>query len=133
MSHPFTQAYVKMISAASEIQELRLKDRIFEAGEHVLFESPFIPNGSITTIDDRSTGVPQENALAWLPQLHQLMELMGGFSGSLEAWRRCLTGGAPKGYLEGFKSWDECALALLMLERFHKKWNGTAWIELAKA
>jgi hypothetical protein len=131
MSSPFTQAYLRMVMKAEEVQSLRLNTRIFPAGDFALFESPFIPSGAISQIDERSAGVPQDNALAWLPNLAQLMDLFGGFAPSLNAMRRAFFGGTPSGYLEAFTSWEECTLAVLMLEKFRKVWNGESWQPIA--
>jgi hypothetical protein len=127
MASPFTQLYLRMAIKATEVQSIRLESRIFPAGDYALFESPFIPSGAISQIDERSAGVPQDNALAWLPNLGQLMELFGGYAHSLEAMRKALHGGTPEGYLEAFTSWEECTLAVLMLDRFRKIWAGDAW------
>lgn len=117
-----------MVATANEIQSVRMQSRIFELGDYAAFESPFIPQGAITAIDDRSVGVPQDNALYWIPQLHQIMALIGGYHHTLDILRAALGGGAPKGYLEGLSSWEECALALLMWKRFNRVWQGQGWI-----
>jgi hypothetical protein len=128
MANPFTQAYLTMVSRATEVQSVRLNNRIFPIGDYAIFESPFIPSGAISQIDDRSAGVPQDNALAWLPNLAQLMELFGGYPASLQAMRKAFFGTALSNYFEGFNSWEECTLAVLMLEKFQKVWSGDAWI-----
>lgn len=127
MAGPFTQQYLRMVTKAEEVQAIRLGNRIFPAGDYALFESPFIPSGAITQIDERSAGVPQDNALAWLPSLGQLMELFGGYAHSLQAMRKALHGGTQNGYLESFTSWEECTLAVLMFDRFRKVWSGENW------
>lgn len=127
MAGPFTQQYLRMVTKAEEVQAIRLGNRIFPAGDYALFESPFIPSGAISQIDERSAGVPQDNALAWLPSLGQLMELFGGYAQSLQAMRKALLGGFQEGYLESFASWEECTLAVLMFDRFRKVWSGDSW------
>lgn len=134
MKHPFTADYVKMASAASEMQATRLKDKIFQAGDFVIFESTFTPAGMVSMVDEHSGNIPQDNAQVWIPQLHQLMDLFGNFTASLEAIRSGLNshGVDPStGYFEKFKSWEECTLAVLMLKKFNKWWNGTTWIATA--
>jgi len=128
MPHPFTQTYVKMVSAAAEVQEVRLATKLFPTGDYALFESPFIPAGAISQIDERSADIPQDNALAWLPNLGQLMELIGGYQASLGAMRNALLGEKSGRYLAAFQSWEECVLAVLMWSRFQKVWQGQAWI-----
>lgn len=127
MSNPFTQTYLRMVSQAAEVQSVRLSTRIFPIGDYAIFESPFIPAGAISQIDDRSAGVPQDNALAWLPNLAQLMDLFGGYPGSLQAMRKAFFGNSLGGYFEAFNSWEECTLAVLMLEKFQKVWTGETW------
>jgi hypothetical protein len=131
MKHPFTGEYIKMVSAASDMQTARLKDKIFQAGDFVIFESAFTPTGLVSMIDEHSGNIPQDNAKVWIPQLHQLMELFGDFTASLEAIRSGLSfpgAGAPEGYFEKFKSWEECTLAVLMLKKTHKLWDGQTWM-----
>ncbi len=128
MSNPFTQAYLRMVSNASEVQGIRMDKRIFPIGDFAVFESPFIPTGAISQIDERSAGVPQDNALAWLPNLAQLMELFGGYPASLKAMRRAFDGNIQAEYFESFNSWEECTLAVLMLEKFGKKWTNDSWV-----
>lgn len=133
MKHPFTAEYVKMATAAHDMQAARLQDKIFQAGDFVIFESAFTPPGLVSMIDEHSGNIPQDNAKVWIPQLHQLMGLFGNFTASLEAIRSGLNGaGAPAGYFEKFKSWEECTLAVLMLKKANKFWDGQAWI-VAKA
>lgn len=135
MKSPFTPAYTKMVAAAEEVQSVRLKDLVFESGDLVIFESAFTPAGMVSMIDDRSVGIVQDNAQVWLPQLHQLMGLFGGYSASLQAMRASLgsaSPGVPEGYFEDFGSWEECALAVLMLTRASKVWSGSGWVPLAR-
>src|SRR3954464_2114339 len=129
MSHPFTGDYIKMAAAAPEVQSVRLAKKIFQTGDFVIFESEFTPPGMVSMIDERSGNIPQDNAKTWLPQLRQLMDLFGDFTASLDAIRSGLssTSGAPSGYFETFRSWEECTLAVLMLKRCKKIWNGEAW------
>lgn len=129
MKSPFTPEYRKMVAAAAEVQAVRLKDRIFEAGDYVVFESAFTPAGMVSLIEEHSVGIPQDNAQVWLPQLHQLMALFGDYAASLAAMRSGLGdgNGTPRGYFEAFKCWEECTLAVLMLKRAGKMWTGTAW------
>ena len=65
-----------------------------------------------------------------LPQLRQLMDMFGDFRSSLEAFSAALgaQAGAPAGYFDKFKSWEEVTLAVLMLRRAGKIWNGQAWV-----
>lgn len=129
MKSMFTPEYRKMAAAASEVQDVRLKDKIFQTGDNVIFESAYTPAGMVSMIEEHSVGIPQDNAQVWLPQLHQLMELFGDYAASLAAMRSGLANGngAPQGYFEAFKSWEECALAVLMLKRARKLWNGSSW------
>lgn len=129
MKVPFTPEYRKMVSAAAEVQAVRLRDKVFQTGDYVIFESAYTPSGMVSMIDEHSVGIPQDNAQIWLPQLHQLMELFGDFQASLDAIRSGLAtaSGSPQGYFETFKSWEECTLAVLMLTRTGKHWNGSAW------
>lgn len=127
MSQSFTQAYLKMVATAKEVQSIRLTERIFPAGDYAIFESPFIPSGAVSQIDERSAGIPQDNALAWLPNLGQIMELFGGYHASLNAMRKALFGSETARYFEAFTSWEECVLAILMLEKFGKYWTGSEW------
>lgn len=129
MKTPFTPEYRKMAAAAAEVQSVRMKDMIFQSGDFVIFESAYTPSGMVSMIDEHSVGIPQDNAQVWLPQLHQLMELFGDYAASLEAMRSGLANGngAPKGYFEAFRSWEECTLAVLMLKRVGKLWDGNAW------
>lgn len=131
MKTPFTPEYRKMAAAAGEVQSVRLKDKIFEAGDYVVFESAYTPAGMVSLIEEHSVGIPQDNAQVWLPQLHQLMALFGDYPASLAAMREGLGGanGTPNGYFEAFKSWEECTLAVLMLRHAGKVWNGSAWSE----
>jgi hypothetical protein len=134
MKSPFTPAYTKMVAASEEVQAVRMKDLVFESGDLVIFESAFTPAGMVSMIDDRSVGIVQDNAQVWLPQLHQLMGLFGGYASSLQAMRASLgsaESGVPDGYFEAFGSWEECTLAVLMLTRASKVWNGSAWVALA--
>jgi hypothetical protein len=127
MSHPFTHTYMKMVSASQEVQSVRLTTRLFPTGDYAVFESPFIPSGAISQIDERSAGIPQDNALAWLPNLGQLMELIGGYHASMNAMRKAFVGEQSSVYLAAFTSWEECVMAVLMLERFAKVWTGDQW------
>lgn len=132
MKHPFSQEYIKMATAAKDMQEARLQDKIFHAGDFVIFESAFTPPGMVSMIDEHSGNIPQDYAKSWIPQLHQLMDLFGDFNASLEAFRYGLgspNSGAPQGYFERFKSWEECTLAVLMLKKAGKVWDGTTWIQ----
>lgn len=132
MKPPFTPEYRKMAAKASEVQAFRLKDKLFHTGDYVIFESAYTPAGMVSIIEENSKGIPQDNAQTWLPQLHQLMELFGDYKASLDAIRSGLGGaGAPAGYFEAFKSWEECTLAVLMLKRANKVWNGADWDVLA--
>ena len=132
MSHPFTADYIRMAAASRELQSVRMQSKIFQAGDFVIFESSYTPAGMVSMIDERSGNIPQDNAQVWLPQLHQLMELFGDFPASLQAMRGGLsTGtGAPHGYFESFRSWEECTLAVLMLTQ-GCLWNGTGWVRAA--
>src|SRR4051812_26275135 len=87
MKNPFTPDYIKMVSAAAEVQAARLGTKIFAAGDFVIFESAFTPAGMVSMIDEHSHNIPQDNAQVWIPQLHQLMGLFGKFSESLAAMR----------------------------------------------
>ena len=130
MNHPFTTHYISMVSASAEAQQVRMKSKVFEAGDYVIFESAFTPAGMVSMIDERSGGIIQDNALSWLPQLHQLMALFGNYPASLQAIRSGLGfpgAGAPSGYYEAFRSWEECTLAVLMLQRCQKVWMGREW------
>jgi hypothetical protein len=128
MKSPFTPEYRNMAAAAAEVQAVRLKDKVFQIGDFVIFESAYTPAGMVSMIDEHSVGIPQDNAQVWLPQLHQLMGLFGDYKASLEAIRSGLNGsGAPLGYFETFKNWEECTLAVLMLKRTGKIWNGKSW------
>jgi hypothetical protein len=129
MKHPFSGEYIKMAAAAGEVQAIRLGSKLFEAGDFVIFESAFTPTGMVSPIDEHSHGVPQDNARVWLPQLRQLMDLFGDFRSSLEAFSSALgsQAGAPDGYFDKFKSWEEVTLAVLMLRKAGKIWNGQAW------
>lgn len=130
MKHPFTGEYIKMASAAQEVQVVRLAGMVFQTGDFVIFESAFTPAGMVSMIDEHSNNIPQDNAKVWLPQLRQLMDMFGDFTASLEAFRSGLGNpntGAPAGYFEKFKSWEECTLAVLMLKRAGKIWNGQNW------
>jgi hypothetical protein len=130
MKHPFTGDYIKMVSAALEVQGVKMDKKIFNTGDYVIFESAYIPTGSVAMIDEHSGNIVQDNALVWLPQLHQIMDLFGNFTASLEAIRSGLGfpgAGAPNGYFENFRSWEECALAVLMLKRAGKVWSGKEW------
>jgi hypothetical protein len=132
MKSPFTPEYLKMASAAAEVQAFRLKDKIFQAGDCVIFESAFTPSGMVSMIDEHSHNIPQDNAQVWIPQLHQLMGLFGNFPASLEAMRSGLNfpvTGASGGYFETLRSWEECTLAVLMLKRADKVWNGEKWVK----
>ena len=129
MKSPFSPDYIKMASAAEAVQSVRMKDKVFQAGDYVIFESAFTPQGMVSIIDEHSHNIPQDNAQVWLPQLHQLMGLFGNFTASLEAMRSGLNhpATAPTGYFESFRSWEECTLAVLMLKRGNKLWDGKAW------
>jgi len=130
MKHPFTGEYINMAAAAGEVQSVRMGVKLFEAGDFVIFESAFTPAGMVSPIDEHSHGVPQDNARVWLPQLRQLMDLFGDFRSSLEAFSTALGShaGAPDGYFDKFKSWEEVTLAVLMLRKAGKIWNGQAWL-----
>lgn len=135
MKHPFTGEYLKMASAATEIQIVRLAGMVFQSGDFVIFESAFTPAGMVSMIDEHSHNIPQDNAKVWLPQLRQLMDMFGDFTASLEAFRSGLgnpASGAPEGYFEKFKSWEECTLAVLMLKQSGKIWNGQGWIPILR-
>ena len=133
MKHPFSGEYIKMASAAGEVQAARMTTKIFEAGDYAIFESAFTPAGMVSPIDEHSHGIPQDNARVWLPQLRQLMDMFGDFRASLEAFSLAL--GAQAGshdvYFEKFKSWEEVTLAVLMLSKTGKTWNGQAWVARA--
>jgi hypothetical protein len=136
MKHPFTGEYIKMASAAQEVQVVRLASMLFQTGDFVIFESAFTPAGMVSMIDEHSHNIPQDNAKVWLPQLRQLMDMFGDFTASLDAFRASLShpaSGAPHGYFEKFKSWEECTLAVLMLKRAGKIWNGQTWTVSARA
>lgn len=130
MQHPFTGEYIKMATAAAEVQSARLASKVFQAGDYVIFESAFTPAGMVSHIDEHSHGIPQDNARVWLPQLRQLMDMFGDFRASLEAFSSALGAqtGAPPGYFDKFKSWEEVTLAVLMLRRAGKLWNGQGWV-----
>jgi hypothetical protein len=129
MKHPFTGEYINMAAGAFEVQSARMGSTIFEAGDFVIFESAFTPAGMVSPIDEHSYGVPQDNARVWLPQLRQLMDMFGDFRSSLEAFSSALGShaGAPEGYFDKFKSWEEVTLAVLMLRKTGKIWNGRDW------
>lgn len=130
MKHPFTGEYIKMATAATEVQVLRMETKIFEAGDYAIFESAFTPAGMVSAIDDHSHGIPQDNAKVWLPQLRQLMDMFGDFRASLEAFSAALgsQAGSPDAYFEKFKSWEEVTLAVLMLSKAGRVWTGQAWL-----
>jgi hypothetical protein len=130
MKHPFTGDFIGMAAAASEVQSARMSDKVFESGDYVIFESAFTPSGMVSQIDEHSHGIPQENARVWLPQLRQLMDMFGDFRASMEAFSLALGShaAAPAGYFEKFKSWEEVTLAVLMLRRTGKIWDGRAWV-----
>jgi hypothetical protein len=129
MKHPFTCEYIKMATAAGEVQVARMAAKIFEAGDYAIFESAFTPAGMVSPIDEHSHGIPQDNARVWLPQLRQLMDMFGDFRSSLVAFSAALgsQAGSPDVYFEKFKSWEEVTLAVLMLSKNGKIWNGQAW------
>ncbi len=130
MKHPFSGEYIKMAIASLEMQSARLADKVFQAGDFVIFESAYTPAGMVSMIDEHSHNIPQDNAQCWLPQLHQLMGLFGNFSASLEAFRTVLgspDAGVPAGYFEKFRTWEECTLAILMLKKVNKIWDGQTW------
>jgi hypothetical protein len=65
-----------------------------------------------------------------------LMDMFGDFKASLEAFSAALGShaiGAPGGYFEKFKSWEECTLAVLMLRKTGKIWNGQGWMGAPRA
>ena len=130
MHNPFTGEYIKMAGAAAEVQANRMATKVFEAGDYVIFESAFTPAGMVSPIDEHSHGIPQDNARIWLPQLRQLLDMFGDFRSSLEAFSSALgsQAGAPVGYFDTFKSWEEVTLAVLMLRRAGLIWNGQAWV-----
>src|SRR4051812_14760421 len=135
MKHPFTGEYIKMASAAQEVQVVRLAGKVFQSGDYVIFESAFTPAGMVSQIDEHSHNIPQDNAQVWLPQLRDLMDMFGDFTASLDAFRTGLggqTSGTPGGYFEKFKSWEEVTIAVLMLKRAGKIWNGQAWSPMAR-
>lgn len=130
VKHPFSGEYIKMAAAAADMQAARLTDKVFQSGDYVIFESSFTPSGMVSMIDEHSHNIPQDNAQAWIPNLHQLMDMFGGYKASLEAIRSGLgspAAGSLPGYYERFKSWEECVLAVLMLLKADKIWNGDAW------
>jgi hypothetical protein len=129
MKHPFTPDYIKMVAAADEVQSVRMKNKEFQAGDYVIFESAFTPAGMVSMIDEHSHNIPQDNAQVWIPQLHQLMGLFGTFPASLSAMRSGLN--HPGAGFENFRSWEECTVAVLMLQRAGKIWNGQGWIKPA--
>jgi hypothetical protein len=57
------------------------------------------------------------------------MDMFGDFRSSLAAFSAALgsRAGAPDVYFEKFKSWEEVTLAVLMLSKTGKIWNGQAW------
>lgn len=131
MKHPFTPEYIQMAIAAADMQAARMTDKIFQSGDFVIFESSFTPAGMVSMIDEHSHNIPQDNAQAWIPNLHQLMAMFGDFTASLEAMRAGLgsdPAGAPPDYFRKFKSWEECTLAVLMLRLPGKVWDGRAWV-----
>jgi hypothetical protein len=131
MKHPFTGEYIQMASAAAEVQAARMDTKVFEAGDFVIFESAFTPAGMVSPIDEHSHGIPQDNARIWLPQLRQLMDLFGDFRASLDAFSAAFGAVAMAAYFDRFKSWEEVTLAVLMLRRAGKVWDGTAWVRKA--
>jgi hypothetical protein len=130
MKHPFSGEYIKMASAAPEVQSSRLADKVFQTGDYVIFESAFTPAGMVSQIDEHSDNIPQDNAKVWLPQLRQLMDMFGDFRSSLEAFSSAFGAGAgaPAGYFDKFKSWEEVTLAVLILQKTGKIWNGQGWV-----
>ena len=132
MKHPFTREYINMASAAGEVQVVRLDDKVFQSGDFVIFESSFTPAGMVSMIDEHSHNIPQDNAQVWLPQLRQLMDMFGDFAASLEAFQTGLgnpvAAGAPADYFQRFKGWEECILAVLMLKKSGKIWDGATWV-----
>ena len=131
LKHAFSKEYIRMAAAAPELQAVMMARKIFNVGDYVIFESAYTPAGTVSMIDDRSGGIPQDNAQVWLPQLHQLMQLFGDFNASLDAIRSGLGfpgAGAPPGYYERFHSWEECTLAVLMLKKSSKIWDGKDWV-----
>jgi|SRR5690606_3833250 len=131
MKHPFTADYIQMAIAASDIQAARMTDKVFQSGDFVIFESSFTPAGMVSMIDEHSHNIPQDNAQAWLPNLHQLMSMFGDFTASLDAMRTGLgapPAGSPPDYFGSFKSWEECTLAVLMLRLPGKIWVDGKWV-----
>lgn len=127
MKNPFSPEYIKMVSAAAEVQVVRMATKEFQAGDYAIFESAFTPAGMVSIIDEHSHNIPQDNALVWIPQLHQLMGLFGGFAASLEAMRSGLN--HPGAGFEKLRSWEECTLAVLMLKKAGKVWSGDHWVK----
>jgi len=123
MTNPFTETYMAMAVAAEEIQAMRGWNHPPEPDEF-----HYTPDGPLKGPGLNAHAWGQGLDDLWLPRLDQLLGMLGDFitwtgirdfDGPLRS-----IGATPSKVVD----WHELALAVVMQEKYKKRWNGQAWI-----
>ena len=139
MNHPFSDTFIRMATIAAEIQAQRPDPKSFQSGDAVVWrcgigfigELEICSHGPSEPGPEGSFEEPQIKA--WLPLLHQLLEMLGSPEEVFFRWAE------PSGSLDlgkyllpPFKSrdWHGLALEVVMLEKFSKRWDGERWVKI---
>lgn len=141
MTHPFTPTYILMAKAAEEIQAMRIYSppnnpmySNYELGDVIINGDPeyvaFLGDISFDQEEarmelDEWSGEPVYPR-AWIPRLDQLLGMLGAPDEFMQA--AASVGRLVTGRYNDFKDWHELALAVVMLEKYGKTWNGEEWV-----
>lgn len=137
MSGPaFTPAYILMAKASDEIQKMAMGVRWCEAHGKALYFHDEIGE-SICEFDttepwwnNKGWHKQEGSGFIWLPRLDQLLGMLGGPSTFVHAVAHA--GDGPGIYFdyeaEERGDWHEVALAVVMREKYGKKWTGKDWV-----
>lgn len=134
MSHPFTPEYIRMARAAEEIQAMRTFPAV-DKPNHSNFEDGdwYLERGRDEISCLGSYEEEQQEPEAWLPLLHQLLGMLGGPMAFIQEVADVTVSEDVILNLrwERFESdWHELALAVVMREKFGKRWDGKGWVKV---